>query len=184
MIDIISSIDTTGTTLTITATVKDETYYSNIYISTIKIDTQSTYIENGPSTNVIYTYTADPSTKTVTLELTSSDFLETTIENNLFFIYVTATGTPGTDVPCGQDNIVSVGVTAYMCPIYNIGITYIKELNDDCNISRAFVNYILRYKAFQLALITGNYAFAIWLWNKFIILISSVSTVKTCNCYG
>ena len=184
MIDITSSINSAGTILTITATVKNESYYANVYIDTIQIDTQNTYVENGPSSNVIYTYTASPSTKTVTLTLTEADFLNITLANNLFFIYATATGTPGVDTPCGQDNIVSIGITAFMCPIYNIGLTYIKELNDDCNVSKAFVNFILRYKAFQLALITGNYAFAIWLWNKFINLISSVSTVKTCSCYG
>lgn len=45
--------------LIIDVEVKDDSYYENIYIDQIIIDTQDTYLGSGPSSNPIYNHTVE-----------------------------------------------------------------------------------------------------------------------------
>lgn len=45
-----------GKKLIIDASVKDLQYYNDVYIDAVIIDTQDTYIANGPSTNPVFSY--------------------------------------------------------------------------------------------------------------------------------
>lgn len=45
-----------GKKLIIDASVKDLQYYNDVYIDAIIIDTQDTYVANGPSTNPVFSY--------------------------------------------------------------------------------------------------------------------------------
>ena len=52
-------------------------------------------------------------------------------------------------------------------------------------INKNFIDYILRFKAFELSLKTGNYTLAIEYWEKFLKnKTSSISKPKGCGCYG
>ena len=46
--------------LIIDAEIENSTYYKDMYIDSVIIDNQDTYIQNGPSSNPIYTYKAQP----------------------------------------------------------------------------------------------------------------------------
>lgn len=46
-----------GKRLIVDVKVPDIKYYENIYIDTIQIDNQNTFIENGPSSQPLYVYT-------------------------------------------------------------------------------------------------------------------------------
>lgn len=48
---------TSGKYLTIDVSICDDRYYEGIYIDSVIIDTQDTYVGSGPSSNPVYTYT-------------------------------------------------------------------------------------------------------------------------------
>ena len=45
--------------LIIDAEIEDNVYYKDMYIDSVVIDNQDTYIQNGPSNNPIYVYKAE-----------------------------------------------------------------------------------------------------------------------------
>ena len=108
-----------------------------------------------------------------------------TFKNNLLFVYVKTNGTPALDTPCGMDEETTLGVTLYHYPIYNAMMNSIKELEKNCEVPKNFINSILRFKAFELAIDTEHYNQAIIYYNKFIknINLNTVTSNK-CNCYG
>lgn len=166
MIDITLAIDSTGSYMTITASVKTDSYYTDVYIDKISIDTQDTYIENGPSTTPIYTQTITGSQKSISITLDTNDFTQS-MNSNMFFVYVKSKGTPTSDVPCGADVVTSVGVVYNNYPIFQRGMKYIKEILNPKNIEKAFIDFILQIKALELSIITSNYTISVYYWNKF-----------------
>ena len=108
-----------------------------------------------------------------------------TFKDNLLFVYVKTNGTPASDTPCGMDEETTLGVTLYHYPIYNAMMNSIKELEKNCEVPKNFINSILRFKAFELAIDTEHYNQAIIYYNKFIKNISlNKVTSNKCNCYG
>lgn len=172
--------------LIINAEVKQiEDYYDNVYIQKIKIDTQDTYASSGPSSNLIYestTYSSD--TKSISIDLTATDFSVSNIDMNktMFFVYAVAGGSPAEDTPCGMDNVNSLGVTFSMCPIYNETMQYVKEVENTCELPKAFINKILQLKAIQYSINSGHYTQAIEYYNKFYKNLNV--NPKTCGCNG
>ena len=108
-----------------------------------------------------------------------------TFKDNLLFVYVKTNGAPASDTPCGMDEETTLGVTLYHYPIYNAMMNSIKELEKNCEVPKNFINSILRFKAFELAIDTEHYNQAIIYYNKFIknINLNTVTSNK-CNCYG
>ena len=49
---------------------------------------------------------------------------------------------------------------------------------------RIFINYILQYKAFKLAIKTGHYTEAIKYWKRFFMGIKDSVITPNCGCYG
>lgn len=123
--------------------------------------------------------------KTVHLEINSNELLTTSV-NNLYFIYVKTTGTPASDTPCGMDNMITLKVITNFYPLYQQVFGYIKELSGTCIIPKNFINFILQYKAIQLAVKTGHYTEAIKYWEKFHFSqgIKDVTITNKCGCYG
>lgn len=176
-------INPEGTKLIIDVSVKDSVYYENVYIDTILIDTQDTFIDSGPSSNVVYTNTLTGDNKSVRLELGTGDLLPS-LKENLFFVYVRTKGIPSSDTPCGMDNATVLGTTLYP---YNIYCDMIKtlqlEYTSPCNPPRKFIDYFFRYKALQLSLITGNSLQAIKYFNSLLKNTTQVSN-NIYKCYG
>lgn len=114
--------------------------------------------------------------------------IDTTIknvfENNLLFVYIKTVGTPAPNTPCGMDNITTLGIVSNLYPLYQHTFSYIKELNNTCSIPKNFINYILQYKAFELAVKTGHYTEAIRYWKKFFMGIKDSVITSNCGCYG
>ena len=176
-----------GKTLIIDAAVKDLSYYDNVYIESVTIDTQDTYSESGSSTNPLFHYevasVSDENKKRIRLELNSS-VLGKPITGNMFFVYITVKGTPSPDTPCGLDNIVTLGVTADLYPFYRSSVNYMKELENECEPSKNFIDSLLRFKAFELSIRTGHYTQAIKYWNKFFKEVKSNTVNTICRCHG
>ena len=189
-------------------------YYAGITIENIIIDSQDTYTQNGPSSKPIFTYktseeiaklytnpdecncsaikTEDEeycfveykdTNKQVRLVLTPED-LGIELSNNIFFVYAVATGIPAPDTPCGMDEEKIMGTVVNLYPIYQTSINYMRELNSTCEFPRGLIDLILRIKAIELNIKTGNYIEAIKLWNRFFSTISSTPSYNNCRCYG
>ena len=172
-----------GQKLIIDVSVKDLEYYTNVYLDTIQIDTQDTFVESGPSSEAVYTKTIDGNSKSVRLELGTGDLLPT-LNDNLFFVYIRTKGTPAANTPCGMDNVTTLGVVTNLYPLYQQAFGYLKELSDTCVTPKNFVNFILQYKAFQLAVKTGHYTEAIKYWKRFLQGVKDVTVTSKCGCYG
>lgn len=199
--------------LIIDVSIDNSSYYDNVILDSIVIDTQDTYVANGPSPKPIYTHKVDnynyvystpedcscnpvlsdddkaycltysgEQNKHVRLILSAKD-LGISLTDNMLFVYAIATGTPAPDTPCGMDNSIKMSTVVNLYPIYQESIRYIRELNCDCDIPRDFINMILRYKAIELCIRTGNYVQAIKYWKKFLLGVNSVTSYK-CGCNG
>lgn len=181
--------------LIVDVSVKDEPYYNDVFVNSIAIDTQDTYVSSGPSSNPAYTYnnesvgitrvyttcdcnpildesdsycfvTDNYSKKNIRLILSCKD-LRHSLTDNIFFVYAIASGTPAGDTPCGMDNFITMGTVVNLHPIYCRTIQYLKELDDDCNVPKGLIDMYLKIKALELSVKTGNYTQAISYWNKY-----------------
>lgn len=160
-------------------------YFKQMYIDRIVIDTQDTFNKDGISRNPVYTYQVEGNRKSLELTINDTDLLVPTMEGNMFFIYVITKGFPAPDTPCGMDEPVTLGVGVDSYRIYRKGIEYIQETYNSCNVPRHFIDFILRYKAFEMCLKTRDYPLAITYWKKFLRQLCSKSpSTNTCGCHG
>ena len=173
--------------LIIDVSVKDLDIYTNVYLDYIMIDNQDTFIEDGPSDNPIYTYTvadavystdSNSGIKQCRLTLTNSDV---NLSNDLLFIDVVVKGVPAPSTPCNMDNATTMGVVYNLHNIFQSFMPYIREVENDCNLPKGFINYILRFKALELAFATGNYTLAVKYWNRF-FKDKLIAQPSICNC--
>ena len=201
--------------LIIDVSVDNQKYYENVQIDSIIIDTQDTYIDSGPSNNPIFTYnlteensnitqvyidnytpvldedtsycyveSEEKQNKSIRLILNYQD-LNVSLQDNMFFVYAIAIGTPSADTPCGMDNAIVKGTIVNLYPIYCKTIQYLKELDDSCVVPKNFIDMIIKLKALELSIKTGNSFQAIEYWNKYFkTLINNNSTFKSkyCGC--
>lgn len=200
-----------GKHLIIDASINNSNYYDNVVLDSIIIDTQDTYVPNGPSTNPIYEHKVDgydyvysipedcncspvlvdedksycftygnEEGRHVRLILSTKDIPL----NNMLFVYAVAKGTPAPDTPCGFDNAVVMQTVVDLYPFYQNTLCFLKELNNECEIPKGFTDMILRLKALELCIRTGNYPQAIKYWKKFFSNNNRVITTSNCRCNG
>lgn len=201
--------------LIVDAEVDNLTYYDNIYIDSVIIDTQKTYTADYPSSNPVFTrsysydnpavYTIEENShvntdenckcgnvysskaegvKKVSLILDSQDLVGADINNDIFIVYIVASGVPSYTTPCGMDKSFVCSVAVNLKPIYMQAMNYIKELDSECTIPRSFIDMILKLKAFELSLKTGNYQMAFKQWSKLLFNKTKTVSVKNCGCNG
>lgn len=204
-----------GKYLIIDAAIDSQNFYEDVLLDSIIIDNQDTFVNNGPSSNPIYTYKiVDINDKVystpencncspVRVEDGSYCFVEGTdtmkqvrLEiplslyginpyKDMLFVYVIASGTPSADTPCGLDNSKIMGTVVNLKYIYDNMLCYIRQIENECEIPKNFIDSILKYKALELSIRTGNYPLAIKYWNKYLSNSNpNIPTIKTCNCYG
>lgn len=173
-----------GQKLIIDVSVKDLKYYTDVYLNSIQIDTQDTFVESGPSSKVAYTKTIDGNSKSVRLELGTGDLLPT-LKDNLFFVYISTKGVPAADTPCGGDNSLYLGTVFYTSNIYcNLLKTLQLEGITSCNIPKTFVNEFLKYKGLQFSLSTGDNLSAIKYFNSLLNKLQITNNISECRCHG
>ena len=184
-----------GKNLIINASVKNLSYYTNVLIGSIVIDNQDTYSASGPSSNPIYKHSfagKDLVTnkdiaglKNINITISAKELLDNKgdLNDDILYVYLIAVGVPSANTPCGMDNVNTLGVALNIRPIYNNGINYIKQVESTCEIPKDFIDFILRYKALDLALKTENYIQANKYWNKFFKNNNVVSlNTNSCGC--
>lgn len=189
--------------------IEEEKYFKDMYIDSIVIDTQDTFIANGPSSKAIYTkiFNTDvhpvyknkqcsPIKKEEIVYIQGTDKhnrvriyidgkdLNVDIHKTMFFVYVIAGGTPAADTPCRWDENKALHTLVDTQVLYNNMIQYVKELNKDCSTPDNFINAILQFNAIDLALKTNQYPLAIDLWKRFYSDIESNVVLPNCGCNG
>ena len=179
--------------------IEEEKYFKDMYIDSIVIDTQDTFIANGPSSKAIYTKTFNTNTDVKKEEIVYTQGIDkynrvriyidgknlnVDIHKTMFFVYVIAEGTPSAYTPCRWDENKALHTLVDTQVLYNNMIQYVKELNKDCSTSNNFINTILQFNAIDLALKTNQYPLAIDLWKRFYSDIESNVVLPNCGCNG
>ena len=148
-----------GNHLIIDVAVREHSYYENVFIDSIIIDTQDTYIQNGPSSKPVYQYKVEedrvqnlyalPEECNCNPVLVDEDksycftygyeegrhvrIMLSTKDiplNNMLFVYAIAKGTPAPDTPCGFDNTIIMQTVVDLYPFYQNTLCFLKELNN------------------------------------------------------
>ena len=179
-----------GKYLIIDVSVLSESYYENIYLDSIVIDNQDTYISTGPSSEPVYSYSVPEEISVLTNEPINLKHLHLVLDkidlkdlSNMFFVYVRTKGTPAPETPCGLDHITTMGTVVNMYPFYQQAMNYIGEIAQRCSIPANFIDFILKQKGLEVAVKTGNYPDAIKYYNKFFLGKTGQIVVKGgCSC--
>lgn len=186
--------------LVIDVSVNNQDWYDKVVIDSIIIDNQNTYILNGPSSTPIYCYkvpttSKEPCSSSVEGEICSNNQRHIRLElplnilginpyKDMLFVYAIASGVPEASTPCGLDNRKIMGTVINLYPFYQQTMCYLKELNKDCQVPKEFIDMILRLKALELSVKTGNYPQAINYWNKFFAQKECQVVINKCGCNG
>ena len=169
--------------------------YANVYIDKISIDTQDTYIDGG-STQAFIKYEDDGITHVQTYvdtidiqTLVNTNVLKGASNDALFFVTVVAGSTNNfaglAQSACGADETTITGVCVDLAPFYATAMSYIKDLSNKCDSScnkSYFVDYILKFKALELAVMTGNYVTARDLYKDLFNVSVTYNRKGGCNC--
>lgn len=171
--------------LMIDVSVIENGYFENVFLDEIIIDTQDTYVEGGPSNNPVYREKITGPTNIKQMQvLLAGNQIQVPINDTLFIVYIKTKGTPLINTPCGMDKSIGIGVTYNTKNIYNDTMQYLKQIECNCIMPKDFIDRILRVKALDVTIKTGNYTQAVTYYNKFFKGRYSPGYVKTCNCYG
>ena len=187
--------------LIVDVSVRSESYYRDVYIKSISIRTDETY--NGLSNYSQESNHFNPVYSEI-IEDGHSEYLDTDYKykhyrwvleaadmgiedmNHLFFVTITTEGdivnSALETLPCGADEHTTMGTTVDLYPYYVQAMQYINELSDNCSIPENFIDFILRLKALDLAIKTGNYNTAIIYFQTFFDRNATITGGKDCGC--
>lgn len=160
-----------GDKLLIEIEVEDKPYYDRISIEGVRVDTPLTYGTDTP----YYIYDEDDVT-TYSTEVPISN-----VKDELLIITPQVYVALPPDTPCGAD-VVDMAAIYNKSVLLDKGMVYLKELGNTCEISKDFVDFILKRYALDMAIATCNYTTAIKYW-KMITMVRG-TTIKGCGCNG
>lgn len=78
----------------------------------------------------------------------------------------------------------AIGIAYYKYCLYKKSFNLLKSCGDDCDLPKDLINFILQYRALDLAIAVGDVNMAIKYWNKFFNKESKITHVKSCGCHG
>lgn len=161
-----------GNYLIVDIEVEDKPYYSSVSIQGIMIDIPLTY-----GTDSHYLLENDDDQTHYTRE-----FLIPDIKKELIIVTPQCyTNEIPPDAPCGAD-VVEVAAVYDKSLILDKGLTYLKELGNNCKVSKNLIDFILRHYALDMAIETCNFNTAIKYWDMF--KVAKGVTTKGCGCNG
>lgn len=169
--------------LYIDCSIMDMPFFKDVYLDKIIIDSQDTFNKDGVSKTPIYKYNVEGNKKSIQLTIRDTELLVRKMENTIFFVYVIIKGLPSSDTPCGLDSPVTLGVAVDAYSVYRKALNYLYDVNNSCTIPKKFIDFILKYKAFQICLKTRDYTLAITYWKNFVKSFNRDIT-NNCSCYG
>ena len=186
------TISPDGKYLIVDVTVDSGQDFENVYIGGIKIDNQDSYsCPWRPSANLEYEEELPKGTEEEPIKYKhyrweiNAKFLAHKTLDGIFYIYIYARdgSLPDISTPCGEDSTYTFGVVCNMYPFYQQAVNYIKETNRQCKPPQNFIDYILKFKALELAIRTGNYIEANEFYNKYFLGQGKSSVINGgCGC--
>ena len=171
-------IDSEGTQLIIEAEVENLEWYKDVFIDSVFIETEATNSNTPASSPII----EGIHKKKIKYCINAKDIGKGTFNDSIFYVYIRVTGVPSIDCPCGMDREYTLGIAVNMRPIYNQAMQFIRELDNTCDIPRGFIDMILRLKAFELSLKTGNFIVAQKQLDRLFKNKVGVVPSKNCGC--
>jgi hypothetical protein len=167
-------------------------YFDNIYIDRVVIQTSDQVSETdplSPGDDYIYSMKAEPGTKEMHLALnaiTDFDLVYKSLSDKLLFVYVICTGAPDACTPCRLDEMTTLGVTFDESLLYQQVMQQTRQLSEDCEIPKGFIDLILLWNGFKAAIETEHYIPAIDFWKKIFDkrYNASIRGHKPCGCHG
>lgn len=177
------NISADGKSLAIDVSVKEDPYYTDVYLKSIKIYTQEEYEDKFPISKEPV-YKKDFGNVKTYQEVLPDTAILANLKDNLFFVYVETIGNATPDVPCGEDSPVTLGTVFYPNTIF---CSMVKALERDkkinsCSYNKEFVDKYLIYKAFHMALMTGDNTRGIEYYKTLKSTSNTVSTISKCGC--
>ena len=178
-------IDPDTNTLIIDAEVPDE-YKELVSIEYLYIDTEETVKPYEPSSKCVYKkdYSTTKPTQ-IHLEIPDENawMQQMTVES---FVWIRVSGDPGVSAVCGRDNTLTLGIVSNPVILCSKGLQHIKEVEEKCLIPKGFIDFLLLYKAFELASKIQDVASVLRYWNLLQRNITEVSYTSTksggCGC--
>ena len=156
-------ITSDGNNLFIDASIAPYDYFQNMYIKSVSIDTEETFSPTGqPSSNAVVVYeNQDTTVKEYSINLSPDRLNLSSFDGHIFYVYVSVAGVPSVDTPCTMDTEYTIGVVLNWLPIYKKGINLMTQVTSECcELSKDFIDYILRFKALELAIRNAQYVLA------------------------
>lgn len=167
-----NKVEINGNYLNIDFQFENQAYYADTYFNGVRIDTQDTY---GTSEGI------DGVTDTDFTAYTDKFYIPTHTKDLIIVTPSVATETISPDTPCGKDVVNATAVYDEKV-LLEKGLGYLKTLGDTCNISREFIDFILKKQALDMAIKTCNFDMAIKYWRM--LTMVKGSTLKGCGCNG
>ena len=183
-------ISDSGKMLYMDVHVNKASYFDNIYIDKVIIQTSEQVSETDPLTpgsEYIYTLDVEGNVKELHLALNAAHDFESsyaTLSDKLLFVYVVCKGSVAPCTPCRLDEMTTLGVTFDTAMLYQKIMQYTRELNAECIIPKGFTDLILLWYGFKASVETEHYVSAIGFWKKMFRLGNFSVTSKGCGCHG
>lgn len=141
---------------------------------TTEITMGDIYMYNGKDLT-LYTDMIPLNVKHARIEILQEDICQP-FTDTMFFVYIKCRGealdsTPivTSDCPCGQDDVWTMGVCINMFSIYRRFMCLMRELLNDCEIPKYFIDLYLRWQAVTMCIENGHYLEAILYWKRFFL---------------
>lgn len=200
--------------LIIDTQIEDIEYFENVTIDSIFVDTQDTWVPNGPSNKAIKVYSQPEQEPIENVYVacgkiyTQEDDEEVCIENpqalrhirlelqkpiistdanTMYFVYVIADVSKApeyTQAPCTCSNERIMSTVVNTYQLYNTMMDSIKEVANDCSDCKNFIDSYLRLQVVESSIKAGNYPTAIKYWKKFFMRDAKIKNFKPCGCNG
>lgn len=165
--------------------VQDLSYYENVVLDKIYIDTIKTFNPTGPSSK--------QQNKEQVLGWKRIDCdgvkhirtfvsIEEMVADTMFFIWIYTSGEESVDTPCGMRKNPTLSVTYDKYPLYVLGMKALNTVTD-CTPSDMLKDYIFNAKGLELALKSGDCLKAIDYW-KALNNKEYTSISNNCGCNG
>lgn len=189
--------------------------FDNVFLDTLVITTEDNVSEtnsNVPSSGYIFKYKFQENLQAASLVIdkgtldaavinvgsqgkpihadeavADTPFNASNFSQNIFFVYVSTTGTPAIEVPCSMQNPVTMEAVFNEYLVYQKIMEYTKMMADICQVPMEFVDFILRWDAFKASINTGHYIQARNFYRQLFekgSMYNRSSTIKPCRCHG
>ena len=184
----------TSKKLRINAEVVNLSYFANVYIDNIIIDTEDTVCPSGPSSNPpLIFHPSGSNLKSINQIIDVSELVKD--GTKMLFVYIGCKGAPAANTPCGMDSEYSMKPVVDYKDLYREGLTRAGCVGGcgcigvECEIDKAFANFALQYFRLTTAIDNDDVETAYDAWYHIMHKggekrLAIKQTNKPCGCNG